>query len=77
MKMLVTQSCPTLCDLMDCSPPGSSVPGILQAKILEWGLPFLSPEDLPKQWIKVEPPTLQADCLPSEPQGKNINAIDL
>ena len=30
------QSCPTLCDPMDCSPPGSSVPGILQARILEW-----------------------------------------
>ena len=33
---LVSQSCPTLCDPMDCSPPGSSVPGILQARILEW-----------------------------------------
>ena len=30
------QSCPTLCDSMDGSPPGSSVPGILQARILEW-----------------------------------------
>ena len=30
------QSCPTLCDTIDCSPPGSSVPGILQARILEW-----------------------------------------
>ena len=37
------QSCPTLCDPIDGSPPGSSVPGILQARILEWGLPFLSP----------------------------------
>ena len=35
MKVLVTQSCPTLCDPMDCSPPGSSVHGILQARILE------------------------------------------
>ena len=34
--MLVTQSCPTLCDLMDCSLSGSSVHGILQARILEW-----------------------------------------
>ena len=33
---LVAQSCPTLCDPMDCSPPGSSVHGILQARILEW-----------------------------------------
>ena len=32
----VCQSCPTLCDPMDCSPPGSSVHGILQARILEW-----------------------------------------
>ena len=33
----VTQSCPTLSDLMDCSPPGSSASGILQARVLEWG----------------------------------------
>ena len=32
----VAQSCPTLCDPMDCNPPGSSVHGILQARILEW-----------------------------------------
>ena len=31
------QSCPTLCDPMHCSPPGSSVHGILQAGVLEWG----------------------------------------
>ena len=30
------QSCPTLCDPIDCSPPGSPVPGILQARIPEW-----------------------------------------
>ena len=34
--MLVIQSCQTLCDPMDCSPPGSSVQGILQARILKW-----------------------------------------
>ena len=33
---LVTHSCPTLCNPMDYSPPGSSVHGILQARILEW-----------------------------------------
>ena len=32
----VTQSCPTLCDPMDCSPPGSFTHGILQARALEW-----------------------------------------
>ena len=36
VKASVTQSCPTLCDPMDCSPPGSSVHRILQARILEW-----------------------------------------
>ena len=30
------QSCPTLCDPIDCSPPGSAIPGILQARTLEW-----------------------------------------
>ena len=34
--VLVTQLCSTLCNAMDCSPPGSSVHGILQARILEW-----------------------------------------
>ena len=33
----VTQSCPTLGDPMDCSPPGSSIHGIFQARVLEWG----------------------------------------
>ena len=32
----VTQSCSTLCDPMDCSPPGSSIYGIFQARVLEW-----------------------------------------
>ena len=36
-----TQSCHTLCDPIDCSPPGSSVHGILQARILDWvAIPF-------------------------------------
>ena len=39
--MLVAQSCPTLCNPLDCSLPGSSVHGILQARILEWiAFPF-------------------------------------
>ena len=32
----VAQSCPTLCDSMDCSPPGFSIHGVFQARILEW-----------------------------------------
>ena len=39
--VLVAQSCPTLCNPTDCSPPGSSVHGILQARILDWvPIPF-------------------------------------
>ena len=42
--MLVTQSCLTLCDPMGFSPPGSSVHGIFQARVLEWGaIAFSSP----------------------------------
>ena len=33
----VAQSCPTFSDPMDCGPPGSSIHGIFQAKVLEWG----------------------------------------
>ena len=54
----VTQSCPTLSDPMDCSPPGSSVYGIFQAKILEWGAIAFSEEKeefcsntLGKHWL--------------------------
>ena len=47
----VALSCPTLCDPMDCSPPGSSIHGISQARVLEW-LPFPSPGDLPDPGIE-------------------------
>ena len=35
-RKLIAQSCLILCEPMDCGPPGSSVPGVLQARILEW-----------------------------------------
>ena len=38
----VAQLCQTLSDLMDCSPPGSSIHGIFQARVLEWGAIVLS-----------------------------------
>ena len=41
VKVLVAQSCQILCDSLDCSPPGSSVHDILQARILEWFCHFL------------------------------------
>ena len=52
--LLVTQSCPTLCDPVDCSPPGSSVHGILQAGILEWvAIPFSRGSSWPRDWTQV------------------------
>ena len=42
----VAQSCPTLSDLMDCSLPGSSVHGIFQARVLEWGAIAFSAMDM-------------------------------
>ena len=66
---LVAQLCPTLCDSMDCSPPGSSVHGVLQARILEWVVMAFS-RDLPNPGIEPRSPTLQADSLPIEPPGK-------
>ena len=47
----VAHSCPTLCDPMDCSPPGASVPGILQAWILEWvAMPSSRGSSWPRIW---------------------------
>ena len=54
------QSCLTVSDPMDCSPPGSSVRGILQARILD-RLPCPSPEDLPDPGI--EPISLMSPVL--------------
>ena len=54
---------------MACSPPGSSVHGILQASLLEWvALP--SPGNLPDPGIEPGSPALQVDSLPSELPGK-------
>ena len=66
----MAQSCPILCDPMDCSLPGSSVHGILQARILDWVAISLS-SDLPDPGIEPGSPALQADALPSEPPGKS------
>ena len=71
---LVAHSCPTLCNLLDCSPPGSSVHGILQARILE-RVPFPSPGDLPDPEIESKSPALQADSLPAGPLGKPSEAL--
>ena len=75
VKVLVTQLCPTLWDIMDCHLLGSSVHRILQAEILEWvASPFFMgsswPRDRTQIRIRIEIGSkLQADSLPSEPPG--------
>ena len=56
-KSEVTQSCPTLSDLMDCSLPGSSVHGIVQARVLEWvAIAFSAMQETPVQFLGQEDP---------------------
>ena len=63
----VAQSCLTLCD-----PVAYTFHGILQARILEWlTFPFSRGSSHPRDWTRS--PTLQADSLPAEPQGKPKN----
>ena len=69
VKVSVTQSCPTLWDPMACSLPGSSIHGILQARILEWvATSFFRGSS----WPRIEPgsPASWADSLPSGLPGK-------
>ena len=50
----IAQSCPTLCDPVDCSLPGSSVHGIFQAIVLEWiAISFSSGSSQPRDWTQV------------------------
>ena len=54
VKVLVDQSHPALCNALDCSPPGSSVHGVLQARILEWvAISFSRGSSLPRDWTQV------------------------
>ena len=74
---LVAQSCPTFCDPVDYSPPGSSVHGIFQAGILEW-IAIPTPGNLCDPGI--EPASLvssaEADGIfTTEPPGKSLLAI--
>ena len=68
----VSQLCLALCNLMDCSPPGSSIHGLSRQEYWS-GLPFPSPGDLPDPGIKPRSPPLQVDSLLSESQGSYIN----
>ena len=67
---LVAKSCPTVCDPMDCNPPGSSVHGISQARILEC-CHFLLQGIFPTQELNPHLLHWQADSLPTEPPGKS------
>jgi len=71
--VLVAQLCLTLCDPVDCSPPGSSVPGILQARILEWvAIPFSRGSSRPRDQTMSS--ALAGRFLLSEPPGSPWNA---
>ena len=67
-KVKVAQLCPTLCNPMDYSLPGSSVHGILQARILEWvAIPFSRGSCQPRDQTQVS--HIAGGLLPSEPPG--------
>ena len=70
---LLLQLCPTLCDPLDCSPPGSSVHGVSQARILEWVAISFSRGIFPIQGLNTRPLCLlhwQAGPLRLGPLGK-------
>ena len=69
---LCAQSCLTLCDPMDYSPPGSSVCGIFQARMLEWVIISFSGGSSPPRVEPLSPvsPALRSDSLPDEPLRK-------
>ena len=67
------QLCPTLCNPMDCSPPGSSVHGILQARTLEWvAMPSYRGSSQPESLTS---PALAGSSLPLVPPGKPYDHI--
>ena len=66
---LVDKSSPTLCHPMDCNLPGSSVPGIFQARVLDQGAISLS-RDLPKPGMEPKSPALAGGFFTTEPPGK-------
>ena len=77
MKVWGTQSCPTLCNPMDCSLPGSSVYGILQVRILEWiVMPSSRGSSWSRDWTHISCLLhWQADSLPAESQRKPLHLM--
>ena len=80
MEVLVAQLCPTVCDPMDYSPPGSSVYVILQARILEWvaiAFPIKSEQAIFKnqlfpQWVAAAAKSLQSCLTLCDPIGGSL-----
>ena len=71
---LISESCPTFCNPMNCGPPGPSVHGILQARILEWAaVPSSGGSSDPG--IEPVSSALQADSLPLSHQGSTSSAV--
>ena len=73
----VTQLCPTLCDPMDCSPPGSFCPWGFSRQEYWSGLPCPPPGDLPNPGIEPRSPAFQADSLPSESPGRKMCSLHI
>ena len=67
--MLLAQSCPTLCDPIDCGPQFPLSIGFSRQEYWS-GLPFPTLGDLPNSRVELRSPALQADSLSSEPPGK-------
>ena len=72
---LIAKSCPALCDPMDCSPPGSSVLGISQARMPEWvAISFSSGSSQPRNQTSV---SCIGSFFTTEPPGKHGQGLAL
>ena len=75
----VTQSCPTLSDPMDCSPPGSSIHGIFQARVLEWGAIAFSVNNCQQNiiWNRIGQKKVKVAKSCPTPSGQNTGVCSL
>ena len=76
MSSEVTQSCPTLCHPLDCSPPGSSIHEVFQARILEWvAISYSRGSFQPRDRTCI--PCIAGEFFTAEPPGKPFNKNEL
>ena len=75
----VAQSCPTLSDPMDCSPPSSSIYGIFQARALEWGAIAFSDKGTAtcKRYVAAPYPMLYPQIIQIRPQNLNLKTLNI